>query len=399
MHLSEIEADLRRGKRDWKHSIYKTKPCHDASDTDTKMEEGGAQMFFSTFATESSNIEKVISGLVDVLADEVRYCASVFRPPKSVTNFGGNPCHEKMTSEPEVAAEAAKLKTNSRDSSLKSPEFHGGNHANKVSKVAPSTSDSSSISAEGSAYSPVKVSANSASGTNTGVMLTGRCPNLETIDMRTTVTAIRRFVLEVYYPFLLSAKQNARNDSMSADRIRISTLLAIREMLILNAGKLFSFPNLHRSPSETAEKDRSRVSYVFASTIVRNTAKRIQSHHPESNFLDDFAQATRNYYAKSEDFQLSLEEADVRSTYFNSPFHSDGVKLGQEKSILAKVSYNYARARHPLLCHKNVALEDSHPAPTACAVFQIESEAACVEIDEEFENLESLKKVLRRKYK
>merc|ERR1712194_81543 len=180
------------------------------------------------------------------------------------------------------------------------------------------------------------------------------------------------------------------NDALCADRVRISTLLAVREMLIMNAEKIFPFASLNQATNESVERDRTWRLRGFAGAIVRNTAKRLHSCHPESHFFDDFIQATRNYDARSEDFQFSLAQADVRPVYTRS----GGRDIGQEESVLAKVSFNYARAKHPLLCNNKRAVEDGGgvqvPAPTACAVFQIESNATCDRTGDAVQTFESL---------
>ncbi|EED90467.1 predicted protein [Thalassiosira pseudonana CCMP1335] len=61
-------------------------------------------------------------------------------------------------------------------------------------------------------------------------------------DANKIATAVERFALEVYCPFLLASKHCMGNTSPKRDRIIISTLLAIREMPILNADTFFSKP-------------------------------------------------------------------------------------------------------------------------------------------------------------
>jgi len=224
-------------------------------------------------------------------------------------------------------------------------------------------------------------------------------------DVRGAVIAVERFVMEIYYPFLLSAKQDTRKESPSADRIRISTLLAIREVLIMNAAKLFTFAYLKQSPSDSVEEDNTQLPHVLANAIIRNTAKRLHSNYPESHFFDNFVQATQNYDAKSEDFQLALAPADARAVYTTY----DGRKLGEQESLLAKAGFNRARTKHPLLCETKVAkycdskearqveLVSSSPAPTACAAFHIELGVADGGTEDDTKTLESLKQMLRRK--
>ena len=227
-------------------------------------------------------------------------------------------------------------------------------------------------------------------------------------DVNSIEEAVRRFAVEVYCPFLLSARQSVKISSLlNVDRIRLSTLLAIREMLIMNGATMFTSPTL-KSLSE-----RLYLSHVFANAIVRNTAKRLHSNAGEgSTFLADFIQATHNYDARAEDFQFALTRADARSVYV----HQGGKQVGPEESIVAKIGYNYARERHPLLRYGgrlhvkesgDVAMGVSGrplacAAPTACAAFYIEStigRTAEQGGDDDKETLESFKRLLKNNSK
>ena len=149
-------------------------------------------------------------------------------------------------------------------------------------------------------------------------------PTSESYDIKFVATVIWEFVLETYHPFLLSAKQNKRHDSPNANRVRISTLFAIREMLILNAEKLFIVAHLKQSPTGSRVKESICSPHSFANVIIRNTAKRFHARHPESHFYDDFVQAIRSCGGKSKDLSLSLTQADVLSTHA----HPDERKVG-----------------------------------------------------------------------
>jgi len=387
-----------------------------------------AEAFLPNTIPGDSRIEKVVSDLVDTIADEIYYCASIFGlgPPDAVIDVGGNQPFSTLTSAAGTVVKTRHLssflpqepefKLNvTHDSPLKSSELCGKKRTETVSVVASGPTSSGRVSADGSIYPTENNvcslkkeedndSSDSVSATKCKPHEQGRPPNLEIRDAQAVVTAINRFVLEVYYPFLLSAKQNSRNESPSTERIRISTLVAIREVLIMNAEKLFTFSHLNQSLIDSIERDGTYLSHAFANAIVRNTAKRLNARHPKSHFLNDFVQATRNYNVKSEDFQTSLARADVRSMYA----YSGGGKTGQQKSVLAKVSFNYARKKHPLSCnskHRNhagkvgIVTSTTQPAPTACAVFQIEPpDAACDETEDVTKTLESLKSLLRRQH-
>jgi len=214
---------------------------------------------------------------------------------------------------------------------------------------------------------------------------------------------VRRFVIEVYCPFLLSARQSMGNKSPNVDRIRLSTLLAVREMLIMNADKLFTFATMKQSLKTSSE--RLYLAHVFSNAIVRNTAKRLHSNAEQGQFFADFVQAARNYDTKSEDFQFSLARLDPRSICV----YQGGKQVGAEESILAKIGFNYARQRHPLLhkdtCSRETSIENGMPltcpVPTACAAFHIEAAKRVPDVrdDDDLKKMESFRRLLRDKRK
>ncbi|KAL9180810.1 hypothetical protein ACHAXT_011263 [Thalassiosira profunda] len=226
-------------------------------------------------------------------------------------------------------------------------------------------------------------------------------------DARSVIAAVRRFALEVYCPYLVAAKRSTGKNPSNHGRIRISVLLAIREMLIMNGDRLFAFPFLKQA-SGGSVKERRYLSLVFANAIVRNAVKRLP--RSEGVLHDDIIQAARSYDTQSDEFQFSLAPEDARSVYL----HPEGAKVGPEEALLAKVGFNYARTKHPLLGStqsqehgdgsenagraKNFS-PPTPPLPTACAVFHVEladahSHEPC---DDDAKILESLEQVLKRK--
>jgi len=375
--------------------------------------------------SEDSHIEKLASAVGDMVADEISYCASVFgiKPPKIVLFNFDNSSDEKSSSG-EPTAKSSKNFTGARDPEESKSSERQSNSSNQLDKnqgASKNVDFSVKISREGTIH-PVKKSAQNlvvkASGNlNDSKGLTKSESSEQVIesssskasDVQTLVFAVKKFVLEVYCPFLLSAKNNTGNNSPSADRICASTLLAIREMMIMNAEKLFTFSSLKQVSGTRGNRDKTYLSHVFANAIVRNTAKRYQSLQPESHFFADFVQATQSYDSSSYEFQFSLDQADVRSEYA----YPGGEKVGEEESVLAKVSFNYAMTRHPLLQTKNLALKGdgqlgvtqkekslSPPAPTACAAFYIDVEAVAasdeIEDNDDATILEKLKQMFRR---
>ena len=172
----------------------------------------------------------------------------------------------------------------------------------------------------------------------------------------------------------------------------------------MNQDKLFTFSSLKQLPSSASE--RMYLSFVFANAIVKNASKRLSSNGLDQDGYSDFLQATRKYDSKSEEFQFSLTREDV----FSRHAYHDGTRVGHQESLLAKVGFNYAHDRHPLLYNgrrnsngevagnEGAGSDFPNPNPTACAVFHVE---VATESDETEDNatLEALKSALRQKQK
>lgn len=186
-------------------------------------------------------------------------------------------------------------------------------------------------------------------------------------------SSVKKFAIEVYYPLLHSSKERERStgaSSYSASRVLLSTLLALQEMLIINAEKFFPLAGLKDSSAEKErdEKVNSKLARDFAGAVIQNAAKRLQRMTsdviPNQDCLfDQYLETSRRYDSKGEDFQLALERLDASATYRNAK----GSTLGERESIMARTSFNFAREQHPLMPADDQPT--AHPSPNACAVF------------------------------
>ena len=185
-------------------------------------------------------------------------------------------------------------------------------------------------------------------------------------------SSVKKFAIEVYYPLLHSSKERERStgaSSYSASRVLLSTLLALQEMLIINADKFFPLAGLKDSSAEKErdEKVNSKLARDFAGAVIQNAAKRLQRMTsdviPNQDCLfDQYLETSRRYDSKGEDYQLALERLDASATYRNAK----GSTLGERESIMARTSFNFAREQHPLIREDQPT---AHPSPNACAVF------------------------------
>ncbi|KAL7549027.1 hypothetical protein ACHAWF_015487 [Thalassiosira exigua] len=310
-------------------------------------------------------IERALLDVADTVAEELRYCASLLgavRPKGVIDCSEGSPVKKRDTGPP-------------------SPNCIGTSPITKCAELK--TNFSVKITNDDTIY-PVKNIIAPSKECEKDESSQGRMDTPDPGDVSTVAEAVKGFVLEVYFPFLIAAKKKSGNDAPNAGRIKISTLLAIREMLIMNADKLFLFPVLKKPSTHGAKRGKDRRPHVLADTIVRNAAKRM------SGISAEFVQAARDYDSQSDDFQFSLLHADAQSVYS----HPEGDKVSPEESMLAKASFNYARERHPLISGGRSTLRGSSagagcPMPTACATFYIE-EATPITVNKEQEAEEIL---------
>jgi len=192
-------------------------------------------------------------------------------------------------------------------------------------------------------------------------------------------SAIKRFAVEVYCPMLYSSKEQSMGKSSDSARVLLSTFLAIREMLLINAGKFFPFAGLIDSSTnkESVEESNLKLARDFASVVVQNAVKRLQRMSPDGIvkhmipnqdlLFDQYLEASKSYDSKGEDFQFALGRLDATATYLNA----NGSKLSVRKSIMARTSFNYAREQHPLFQEDNTSVGRKvlHAAPNSCVVF------------------------------
>lgn len=307
----------------------------------------------------SGELKRILSVVVDRVAEEIRHCASFFA------------CGNR----PRVVIGSANERVAETDSgNIKQGEQHTSQSSGMRSHdIGCAGQDASLNDIDNSDIRP-----HSDGDNHEGNQLSIGSSNADVGDANLVVIAVRRFVLEVYCPYLLSAKQSTGHNVPNVEHIQLSTLLVIREMMSMNADKLFAFSHLKRSSISMSE--RMHLSRIFADAIVRNAAKRLQITDKQKGlpFVEKFLRTMNDYDSGSEPFQFSLAPVDDRTVCAR---HGGG-EMGPEETIIAKVGFNYARERHPLLLNRRLTMEDEDEEglvhelpkaadPTACAVFEV----------------------------
>lgn len=152
--------------------------------------------------------------------------------------------------------------------------------------------------------------------------------------------AVERFVADVYFPHLIAAKSRMRSMPPTSDRIIISILLAIREMMTMNADRLFS--SVHQVNV-----------HAYAGAIVHVCAKKMSSIMSTFS-VENFLSAIQGYDSRREDFRYSAVETDARAVCILP----DGTKQSKEENIVARTSCNFTRSKHPLSFNKKILTKE-----------------------------------------
>lgn len=294
--------------------------------------------------SDADELNFIVSVVIDRVAEEIRHCASFFVSDRSraVVIIGSEDRESRKEQSAVSTAVANSTREFYQDEQLTSQPLNVRVNDDRIA----GQNESSGSTGYSSNILPRSDEENYEGKQKSTVDVQGA--NL-------VIVAVRRFVLEVYCPYLLSAKRNSGNTFPNIDRIHLSTLLVIREMLIMNADNLFTFSNLKRLLITMSE--RMHLSRIFADAIVRNAAKRLHlTHQPdELRFDEKFLQAMNDYDTSGEAFQFSLAPIDAQTVCA----YQGGREMGSEESIVAKVGFNYARERHPLLVNRGLIMKNN----------------------------------------
>ena len=194
--------------------------------------------------------------------------------------------------------------------------------------------------------------------------------------LHSVATAIERFATEIILPSLQSAgvgedvgekdEKCHKNRKAPYHRAFIATLLALREILTINADAIFfdsrwtrrknvlgssdgdcgmadDLPRKRRHERIESEEAGFR-SRLLATAVILSAIDRLDSVS-YSTISSEFIQAVEKYDEADEEFSFCLERADGRSRCVTP----GGRVLGREEAVAWRVSFNEARERHPLI--------------------------------------------------
>lgn len=178
------------------------------------------------------------------------------------------------------------------------------------------------------------------------------------------VMAIELFASDLFCPYLILSKSRVGfTNCPRSDRVIISTLLAIEEMLIMNIIK--------QCPLSPPKKIHDSVKAILIASADRLAVV-------SSNFsADTFARASEGYWSQRLDFKFALMEADALS----QGVLSDGTKCSDGEIAINKSSFNYAGQKHHLTgnsnAHSRKLIYHTHstpsvPSPNAFAALLME---------------------------
>ena len=153
------------------------------------------------------------------------------------------------------------------------------------------------------------------------------------------------------------------------DRVFVSVLLNLREVMILNAEKFFSIKN---NIMDDCNDDDIFRAYLCANTLILSAMQRLEPESVRESLLCQFEDAAQKYDTAHGDFASCLQRADACSLGVTPT----GRELPREENIAWRISHNFTRNSHPLIQKQQLIDGFKPPSPNACYVSVVEKVAS-----------------------
>jgi len=208
----------------------------------------------------------------------------------------------------------------------------------------------------------------------------------DTNKLKSFAASLEEFASKMIVPSLVSSGVGeARCDSDDPseiaqfnkhrdDRVFVSALLNLRELLILNADEIFSLPSfryandgIERHNGMAIEENTFR-SYLLSTSLILTGLERLGDKAAEENLLKLFRDAVKKYDSSHEEFASCLKRLDSCSLGVTP----SGRVLSREENIAWRVSYNLCRESHPLIKKQKSPGGPQPPSDNACFISVIE---------------------------
>ena len=204
--------------------------------------------------------------------------------------------------------------------------------------------------------------------------------------------SIEKFAHDVIVPSFISrgvsdTSSTSLEKTSPNHRVFVGTLLMLRELLIMNADKLFrgSHREEEENSSQSKQQNEERLfrTKILCTTLISKSILNLDAKLAE-DIIASFESAVRGYDNGEDEFSSCLDPADstLKCVLFN------GTKLKEMENLSWRVSYNCARSIHPLVQlkkdrdimlsnRKGVHMSNSSnqiqiPSPNTCFVPMIE---------------------------
>ncbi|GFH45954.1 hypothetical protein CTEN210_02428 [Chaetoceros tenuissimus] len=160
---------------------------------------------------------------------------------------------------------------------------------------------------------------------------------------------------DTYHSKASSSKNKSCISKDKGQRILVAALLALREVLMMNAERIFG-PNFAKQSTNDANNDEScskniqkSESYVmkiqtFSTSIILNAICNLPKLESDE-ITKQFLQASSKYDERDQEFASCLKRMDVRAV----GTLPNGRLLKRHENLQFKVSYNVGRLEHPLI--------------------------------------------------
>jgi hypothetical protein len=165
--------------------------------------------------------------------------------------------------------------------------------------------------------------------------------------------SIEKFAYDVIVPsFIAKGASDTSSTSLGKTspnhRVFVGALLALRELLIMNADKIFrgSHRKQEQNDTESTQQKEERLfrTKLLCTALISNSILILDASIAE-DVIASFESALQGYDNGEEEFSSCLTPTD----HTLKCVLSNGTKLKEMESLSWRVSYNYARSIHPLI--------------------------------------------------
>lgn len=209
---------------------------------------------------------------------------------------------------------------------------------------------------------------------------------------RKAASALQEFAKTIFLPNLLAHQQDpATASAPDYERVFLSTMLALREVLTQNASRIFSIENVALNDNEvkddrkdtepgakrrkrsSQEEERQYMAQQLATGVVFAAIQSMETPEAES-YLQHFMEIVDLYDTGDDEFVSCMQPRNGRHTGVTPNLKT----LSGQENVAWRVSFNRARQVHPVVCRSrngsNISNAIDVPSPNTVFIALVEDQ-------------------------